>query len=144
MKTIQLQFSYDKSIASKLIRWRDWSSYSHVDFLMPDGKLLGALPHGGVQIRKPYRVTNKLILSINVTDSQHKDITNALLSQINKPYDFAGVLGFAFNRDWEETDKWFCSELIMYGFKQGGINLLRTNTISRITPKDILLSPLLN
>lgn len=144
MKTIQLQFSTTKTIASRLIRWRDWSNYSHVDFVMPDGRLLGALPNGGVQIRDDHPVINKLILSIYVTDSQYEDIVSALVSQINKPYDYAGVVGLVFNRDWEEEDKWFCSEFIMYGFKHGGINLLRTNNLSRISPKDILLSPLLN
>jgi hypothetical protein len=37
MQKINLQFSKSRGVGAELICWRDWSDYSHVDTLMPDG-----------------------------------------------------------------------------------------------------------
>jgi uncharacterized protein YycO len=140
---IKLQFSSSNSVGSRLIRWRDWSDYSHVDLVLPDGKLLGALPDGGVQIRDPYPTRSKLILSIEVSPDKYHSILFRALSQVGKPYDYVGILGFVFNRDWEDDSKWFCSELIAWLFKECGVPILRTDNTDRISTKDLMLSPYL-
>jgi len=143
MPIIRLQFSsQSNNIFSTLVRWRDWSDYSHVDLIMPDGRLIGAYSNG-VVIGYPHIVSNKIIVSIVVTQEQADKIYKGAMSQLGKPYDYAGIFGFVTNRDWQEDDSWFCSELIAWIFKEAGINLLRFDNISRISPADLLLSPLL-
>ena len=141
MPKIKLQFSSQPTITSKLIQWRDWSEYSHVDMIMPDGRLFGAMGDG-VKLRDPYKTSKKIVLEVEVTQ-QMNDIYLRASLELGKPYDYAGIFGFIFNRNWQESDKWFCSELIAWCFKEEGINLLRTDDISRISPATLILSPLL-
>ena len=142
---ITLQFSSAKVNSSRLIRFLTWSWASHVDFVLPDGKLLGALAvegGGGVQIHelhKPEYYTRVERFEIDAPES----VIDFAMTQIGKPYDWAGIFGvIARNRNWEEDDKWFCSELAAWAFQKAGLPLL--NEVSyRITPRDLLISPLL-
>jgi uncharacterized protein YycO len=64
-------------------------------------------------------------------------------SQIGKPYDFSAVSGIAFDRDWHDENRWFCSELIAVAFEKVGHPLLSTRPSAvswRVTPRDLLLS----
>ncbi len=142
---ITLQFSSTNALASRAIRFFTWSWASHVDFVLPNGKLYGALGAergGGVKIhdlQKPKHYTRIERYEIDAPDS----VIDFALSQEGKPYDWAGVLGFVTrNRHWEEEDKWFCSELAAWSFQKAGVPLLN-ETSFRVTPRDLLISPLL-
>lgn len=143
MPNIKLQFSAQNKIGSMLIRWRDWSDYSHVDTVLSNGSLLGARGDG-VKVRAPYKTSKKLIICIYVTEQQEKDYYTALFSQIGKKYDYAGIIGFVANRDWQEDNKWFCSELVMYCLMKAGIKILNVEHLNRITSQHMILSTLLN
>lgn len=142
---ITLQFSSTKEYSSRLIRFFTWSWASHVDFVLPDGKLLGALAlegGGGVQyhdLHKPSYYTRVERYEVDAPDS----VLDFAKSQIGKPYDWAGIFGVvARNRSWERDDRWFCSELAAWSFQQAGVPLLHEVSY-RITPRDVLISPLL-
>lgn len=63
--------------------------------------------------------------------------------QLGKPYDWGGVFGFmAPNRNWQQDDKWFCSELVAATALAGKTNLLNRNS-SRIVPGVLELCPFL-
>lgn len=139
---ITLQFSTTNHYSSKAIRFFTWSWASHVDFVLPDDKLLGALATqdgGGVRLHdaKDYTRIERYQVDAPV------DIIDIARTQLGKPYDWAGIFGLVLrDRDWESDDKWFCSELVAWAFKQGGYPLLN-ETSFRITPRDLLISPLL-
>lgn len=136
---ITLQFSTTNHFSSRAIRFLTWSDASHVDFVLPDGTLLGALGDGGVKYHdsKDYTIINRF--TVDAPDS----VIEFAKTQIGKPYDWPGIFGLVFrNRDWESDDKWFCSELVAWSFKQAGYPLLN-ETSYRITPRDLLISPLL-
>lgn len=64
-------------------------------------------------------------------------------TQIGKPYDYSAITGIAFDRNWHEEDRWFCSELVAEAFIRIGYPILSTrpsNMLWRITPRDLLLS----
>ncbi|MEW6647176.1 MAG: hypothetical protein AB1450_08265 [Pseudomonadota bacterium] len=107
--------------------------------MLPDGRLLGAVP-GGVSIR-PYD-PSALRIERHLVDAPDSVLQRAL-SQLGKPYDWPGVLGYAARRDWQEDDSWFCSELVAWAFQAEGFPLLRAADAWRINPRDLLLSPLL-
>lgn len=136
---ITLQFSTTSAPASRLICWGTWGRHSHVDLVLPDGRLLGAVP-GGVQVR-PY---DPSVLRIERYQVDAPDaVLDAAISQMGKPYDWPGVFGYALRRDWQEDDSWFCSELVSWAFQMAGAPLLRAPDAWRITPRDLLLSPYL-
>ena len=142
---ITLQFSSTNELASRAIRFLTWSWASHVDFVLPDGKLFGALGvegGGGVRfhsLREPKYYTRIERFEVVAPD----EVLEYALSQAGKPYDWAGIFGYvARNRRWEDEDKWFCSELAAWAFQKAGKPLLN-ETSYRITPRDVLISPLL-
>lgn len=135
---ITLQFSTQDKIFARLIDWWTWGDYSHVDMILTDGRWLGAR-YDGVKAREPYAVSKCL----QVTVEAPSEVMNVALSQIGKPYDFMAILGFIVHRDWQEDDSWICSELIAWAFQQGGMSLLNTDKINRISPRDLTLSPFL-
>lgn len=136
-----LQFSANRTLGSRLIRAATWSDFSHVEFVLPSGRLLGAAADGGVLIRDP-RTDYSRVERYRV-DTQAEPIVEAAREQLCKPYDWAGVIGWGLRRDWQEDDAWFCSELVAWAFHAAGHPLLRAERLHRITPRDLLLSPLL-
>lgn len=136
---ITLQFSSKGTIGSKVIQWITWSDYSHVDFVLPEGRLLGARGDG-VKIREDYGNYERVKrVQADAPDS----VIHRALSQLHTPYDYAALLGLTFRRDWENPHAWFCSELVAWAFEEEGHPLLREIPSSRITPRDLLLSPLI-
>lgn len=139
---ITLQFSTTRHISSKAIQFFTWSWASHVDFVLPNGKLFGALATqdgGGVRLHDAENYTRIERFQVDAPES----IIDIAMTQEGKPYDWAGIFGLVLReRNWEDDDKWFCSELVAWSFKQGGFPLLNETT-SRITPRDLLISPLL-
>lgn len=66
----------------------------------------------------------------------------AARSQIGKPYDLTAVLGIAIHRDWQDSARWFCSELVAWAFEQAGSPLFRADAVRRVTPEHLwMLAP---
>lgn len=138
--SVTLKFSSTGFISAKLIEWYTWSEYSHVDLVLPDGNLLGSRFIGGVKIRKPRKFKRELSVVIHNIDEQN--IIELLQSQIGKPYDHFGIIGIPLrSRRWQDEDSWFCSELIAWAFDKNGTPLVNSNSY-RVTPRDLLESPL--
>jgi len=58
-----------------------------------------------------------------------------------KSYDFSAIGGIALDRNWRDSHRWFCSELIAAAFEAVGSPLLNPSAnVWRITPRDLLLS----
>jgi uncharacterized protein YycO len=140
--TITVRFLRDHSIGSRFIQWQTWGKWSHIDVATPGG-WIGALFRGGVQVRPLNTVgVDQLMCTVEVTDAQGAAIIAFLVAQIGKPYDWRSLLGFLVRRDWREPDSWFCSELVVAAFEAGGVKLLRTDDVERISPSTLALSPL--
>ena len=57
-----------------------------------------------------------------------------LETQIGKPYDWTALFGLLFQRNWQEEDSWFCSELVEAALVAGGRQRFR-DSVSRVTPQ---------
>lgn len=136
---ITLQFSTTPGIGSRVIRWATWSPFSHVDLVLDDGRLLGATARHRVAIRDPEPVSACARFQV----SAPVDVIASARTKIGRPYDWSGIFGWGFRRNWQEEDDWFCSELIAWAFQEAGCPLLRFDRSHRITPRDLLLSPML-
>jgi len=142
---IALQFHAGRTLSTRIVQLATWSWTSHVDVELPDGNLIGAVPGEGVVIRDSATINAKRIerFFVDTTKQQNRAIYKAIESQLGAPYDWGGVLGIGFHRNWQAYDSWFCSELVTWAFAGAGVSLLRTDRAWRITPRDLLLSPLL-
>ncbi len=144
--TIQVLSSTTDHVFSKAIRFITWSEFSHVEFVTPDNKLLGADASRGVSITK---LDGRLSASSSVMLSSFECEDTSTLwdfanGQVGKDYDWSALWGMLIRRNWENDNKWFCSELIAAAAKEAGNKLLADKgRHHRITPRDLLLSPLL-
>lgn len=127
LNAIRLQYSTEAGIGSAIIRWWTDSQWSHVDAVLPDGRLLGARPdypvrqsdgtmQTGVQIRPagyaPF--SEKLVVEI-ATDAADAFYAG-LRCQLGKPYSWGGVLDFVFDQDGDVIMPgrgWFCDALVL-------------------------------
>lgn len=126
--TIRLQFTAENSLLSWAIRYLSAGPYSHVDSILPDGRLLGARTDSvggappGVQIRTPdyNKFSSVALVELVATPAQELAFRSFEMAQVGKPYDDTAIWGFAADRDWREPDSWFCSELILAALEEAG------------------------
>jgi hypothetical protein len=124
---------------SAAIRFSTRSWASHAEFVDERGITLGARARGGVKFRGP---SESHYSRIERYDAEGlAEAFDWAITQIGKPYDFGAVAGIAFDRNWRDTDRWFCSELAAAAFEHAGRPLFaRSADVWRITPRDLLLS----
>ncbi len=134
---ILLEFSDAGTPVGNLVKLVTWSWAPHVDFVLPDGSLLGARPSGGVAVRARSPVRRVERFEVDAPDM----VIACARAEVGKPYDWAGAAAVALHRDWRCPDAWFCSELIAFAFDRARCPILRTTTVNRITPRDLLLRP---
>jgi len=147
--SVKLLFSTRRGIFSRAVRFITWSKYSHVDMIVGN-KVIGASAMNGVEmislddrLDAAYRWVIYEVPMQMINDPD--DVYRIISSQIGKPYDYTGILGFLFHRDWQKEEHWFCSELIAWAFCKAGINLLSDRVRkSRIAPEHLLMSPIIN
>jgi len=130
------------------------SPFSHVDLVLPEG-LLGASDQGadspcisgnpcGVAIRpNNYQRFGTRRNAVIDTGPSTQPIIDIAKAQLGKPFDGDALYAFAsdkLDRDWEEDDAWFCSELIGFAFEKSGFwrrPLMWPK--NRLSPTDLLL-----
>lgn len=147
---MRLRFVTTNEPISRLIRRGEYGFWAtHCEAVMPDGKLLGALVHGGVLAREPdYDAgvwTQQLFVDLPATPKQDDAFHDFLRAQLGKPYDLAVICALALSpiigeRDWRQDSHWICSELISAA-KEASLwcPMLATGT-NFVTPRDDLLA----
>jgi hypothetical protein len=145
--TIVLQFVEGSGLGAGLIKWFGHGTYSHVDAVLPDGRLLGARSDNrsgvpeGVQIRPASYVglekTTRIVLP--ATDVQESDFYAFLHDQIGKPYNRIGIVAFALNAAWTSVGAWFCSHLQTAALQRAGWLPQLSEPPNKIDPDDLFL-----
>lgn len=116
-----------------------------LDRILPTGTLIGACGIAGkvIATSTEERLTKaSRIMVLHYPDIDSRDAAKVVITQLEKWYDYKGASGLAINRDWQEDDKWLCSELAAWVALQCGVPLLRADHVWRITPPMLALSPL--
>lgn len=106
-------------------------------FVLPSGLVLDSTPEHGVSVREFKEDPKDQFFRVKMASSKIIDVA---MSQVGKPYDYRGALGFGLHRDWTNTDKWFCSELVAWACAQVGRPLIRSEHLNCVSPRDLLLS----
>ena len=143
----KLLFTRSHRIGSIIIRFGTWSSWSHVDLIIGDF-VIGSTSDVGVNIVPMYdrlkHATDYQLMETtdDLTQAQHDQLKQFMISQLGKPYDWAGIFGLPLRRDWEKPDRWFCSEILAAGFNKIQYPLIKEETW-RVTPQHLCISPCL-
>lgn len=146
---IQLQFLGGDSLSSRAIGWFSAGHLSHVDAVLPDGRLLGARSDKvgdtppGVRIRPGTYAASckrKAVFNLTASTTQTQAFYDFLQRQVGKEYDYEAILGFVFARDWRETDSWICSELIAAALEKSGVCPALYLAANKIAPVPLALT----
>lgn len=139
MSTVRVVFTRQHHIASVLLRTALWSRWSHCALVDGDEIIEASALHG-VRARPlaDLLADSSEYEVVEIPARDPEAVLGAARTQLRKPYDWWGVLGFAFRRRWQEDDAWFCSELVAGAFDRGGSPLVRVDAW-RITPRDLYL-----
>jgi hypothetical protein len=136
--TMKVVFCDSRTPVAFAIRFFTWSDWSHCGLLLPDGNVIDSrMGNGGVtkySLAEFKKGTYKAELREfpAVPDS----VIGAIEAEIGKPYDLSAIIGIPFRRDWQENDKWFCSELLAYGAEKVGSPIVQKERW-RVVPQDI-------
>lgn len=135
-------FSTGPHLSSRLLRAAMFSEWSHCGIVMPGGKTVieASAKYGVVEtpIEKFTRYGKYAIQDVPVPDEDA--VYRAAEAELGKRYDWLGVSGLALVRDWEDPERWFCSELVQSCKIAGGLQDLRYCP-RRITPRDLWNQP---
>lgn len=158
---IELLFYHGKSLISKAIMFQTRSNVSHVGVRRGDAFIEAwhaPLPHGGVYLDTGENAcfnrhsVGTVVDVFRVDESwlsggckQEDQIWSCMERQVGSSYDFVSVLRFLSRRDesLRSADRWFCSELIAFGFQEGGLPLLDRISAAYVSPGQLYTSPLL-
>lgn len=141
MDNVSIIFSRRRAIGSILLRAWMHSSYSHCGIIDPSSNTVieAAFPGGVVERSLEDFCSDKSkweIITIPVPDAGM--VIHKARTQLGKPYDWKGILGFWFRRSWHDNDAFLCSELIAWAFDYAGFPLFRRKA-NRISPEHLYL-----
>mgnify|MGYP000863110273 FL=1 len=132
---MKVMYSRSNTIGSWLIRLCTFSKWSHVAVLIDEFSIIDSTAkYGGVKItsKEVFKSTYEFeVYDIELPDEEAA--ISFLFSQIGKKYDWTSIFGMIFQRNWQEDDRWFCSELLEAACVKGGKQRFR-DEVYRITP----------
>lgn len=138
------------SMLSRAIQWQTWSKYSHIaEIDRKTGEVVEAWQSGGVRHLPSYHDghTKGTVIELFEVEGASYDLERRvferMLTQAGKGYDFTGIWGFLRRSDRENAERWFCSELDFWAWREEGIELLRRVLPCQVSPGLEVRSPLL-
>lgn len=111
---VTVVFATNNQPASLLIKLFTLSHWSHVAILDDEGYIFDSTLLSGVrrihfdEWKLHYKELDFTIFPVK----NRKSVYEFLSSQVGKKYDPLGILSFILRRNYEDRDKWFCSELV--------------------------------
>lgn len=142
MKHLHLLFTTTRLPLSLLIRARAGGPFSHVALVDGDQVIEAVAGHGVRAAPLTTAITRASRAALMRIPSHNADqVLAAARSQIGKRYDWSGIAGLGINRDWQEAEAWFCSELIAWSFDSAGQPLIRRDSVHAVTPQNLWVLP---
>ncbi len=139
-KTVLMIFSNSRLPFSYAIRCQSNSLWSHCAFILPDGRVIeSSAMRGGVVLDTlaNFQARAKEWAIADYLCNDPRAAYGFFLSQLGKKYDYTGLVGFALkDRDFEEEDAWFCSEVAETSFIAGATSHFNDNR-SSVSPKEL-------
>jgi len=133
---MKLIFARKHALGSYIIRLFTFSSWSHVAVVFSDNKVFDVTLAKGVRFSNLEdflgEYTDVDIYSVDIPDEA---AARAFAEeQVGKKYDLSAIFGLIFQREWQEDDRWFCSEVTESVLASGGKKRFK-DKLYRITPQ---------
>ena len=142
MDHVKLLFCTSKKIGAAAIRAVTWSKYSHVALVDGDEVIEATWPAVRVAPLAEVIAAHSAHVIVDLPCANPEFVIEAARSQVGKPYALTALFGLLMHRDWQEEDRWFCSELVAWAFEKAGEPLFRAEVLRRVTPQHLwMLAP---
>lgn len=142
MSRVQLLFTTTNLPLSLLIRAHSGGPFSHVALVDGDRVIEAAAGHGVREASLDTALARSHRAALmSVPCQSAAAVLAAARSQIGKRYDWTGIAGFGLNRDWQESDAWFCSELAAWSFNAAGQPLIRADSVHAVAVQHLWVLP---
>lgn len=150
MKKLYLIYSNSKLPLSPIIRYVTKSEFSHVAIILEKSIIEitkdSLVTHSALSSKGLKFTTLKTFIShatkyrvteLNVGIDEHQFyLLNAFAKMYEgTPYDLEGAIGLGINENWQDDDKFWCSEWVAFLCKLIGLDLAYLDDVHRITPK---------
>lgn len=119
MSLVKICFQTNNLPLSLLIRGIGNCQWSHVG-LNVNGTVYESRCFSGVIKTAPHKFMERGKYAEVVIDLDSDSVDRLFEwceSQVGKKYDWAGVFSFPFRADWENEEKWYCSEFVAAAFR---------------------------
>lgn len=142
---MKILFCRGHGLLAALVRWQTWGKYSHVAVQIGDW-IYEAVPP---RVRKVHAMNYdwkgvdvfSTYLQGTSNPSFEQLLEEALAKEVGKRYDYCGVLRFLPRWKSQNSNRWFCSELVFSKFKQQGLDLLNRVEAVKVSPSLLSYSP---
>jgi len=131
---MKIHFCKSNNLGGWLIRLFTFSRWNHAAVEV-DGLVWDSTARYGVRVWTLESFHNQWD-EIETRELSNINSTNFLRKQLGKKYDWTALFAFPFRKDWDNPDKWFCSELVMQALISGGYKFTHLPAY-RITPRDL-------
>lgn len=137
METVKVIFGRGPSMISRIILFVTRSNWSHIAYIDEStGYLIEAAGGVGVRINTYEefckRYSKRLVAEIPVASKVN--FHNTMVNAVGLEYDFYAIMGILFRRDWNNLDKWTCSEVIAHASQ-----LFRKDKLFRVTQEHLYM-----
>jgi len=138
-RVVGVTFSGSYLPGSLLIQGATRYHFSHVAADLDNGEVIDATYSHGVAQRKLVYPGSGWQCSylLSWTEKEQRGMFHLLTEQAGQPYDILGALGVPLGARWEESGKWFCSELIGACAQRVGRLALSDKRIRRLSPEKL-------
>lgn len=132
---MKLLFKNENTFMSAATRFFTFGRWSHVAVM--DGAEIIEAVTSGVRVNTWDNVIDEAsdYSIVNFPLADETAFIKAVRSQVGKPYDTTAVLGMVLRRNWQDEDKWFCSELPAWAAEKTGQPFFRSDAMHRVTPE---------
>lgn len=144
---IDIRLSTQNTLPSRIIRDFTRGAYSHVDVLLSGGQTIGSYEEkvtaggvvipSGVQLRPMAYADFAKTKILTFDTGDDKAFLDFMHAQIGKPYDWPGIAGIALDRNWHNSDAWFCSEIVAAALEAGHFIHPLDTSFYFVSPRDI-------
>ena len=130
-------FSSSNLPAALAIRFMTGCKWHHCGVVYDDDIVIEATAFKGVRgvTLEDFKSRGDFVI-INIPLEDERAAKEFLFRQLGKGYDWAGALAYPFRLNWQDKDKWYCSELAAIAAKRGKSPIVR-NDVRSVTPRDI-------
>ncbi len=144
--TVTIRFTSKLHPGSKLMAvLAQQEQFNHCMLIDGDGMAYEAVCWHGVRL-VPVRVSMrgvKLYQDMVLTVPDIEEMRAFLHDKLGSGYDWPGAAGIPFLRsdNWQDADKWWCSELLIAALAAGGLFVIDFTELERGTPNDLYQYP---